>query len=118
MPLVHVKRSSENVSYAVITEIISSIPEMVAKHLTVESRPEARLTAKDVSVHFSEKHEFDIMTSDVEIVVQANFYKERSEGLDDKARWIVHDICEAAKISSLKISVWIQLGYGGYFATL
>lgn len=114
MPKVFVRHTLEALPETIIKQLCESIPRLVADGLWVVG---GELEAGDVSVDFSLFGPHDVHGRDVEIEVRANYYPERAEGLNEKARELALAIHQSTASGLRSMSVWITLAHGGYFET-
>lgn len=91
MPFVYVRRNTEKVSDEMTAVLSRALPELVANALSVPNS-DGELTKDDIEVEVRDIGSLDVSTKDVEVIIWAGDYPERSINLDDRREQIIKGI--------------------------
>ncbi len=99
---------NEKMMDGILNKLHEQLRDIVAKHLNVEARPEARLTSDDIDLEFREAGRWDILSHHICIKVMANIYPEREETREARAVAITEDIARLVP-PEITFDVWLPL---------
>lgn len=84
------------------------LPIIVAGALDVPEKEEMRLTPNDIGVKFLYAGPDDVLTHDIEITVEGNFYPERHENLKERTSQIISKVMPLLQVW-VSFYVWVKL---------
>ncbi|MBI2463183.1 MAG: hypothetical protein HYV65_03045 [Candidatus Spechtbacteria bacterium] len=111
MPDVTIRYDRQKVHRAVLDEMRSRLPNIVAEHLCIPETDGA-LTPDDIELNFHAYGPDDLHGKYIlEIIIDANLYRKRSANLDQRTQRIKLDIALILELVETKLMSWFVQGY-------
>jgi len=109
MPVVSLQYKPDRIPKEAIEKLAPALTIFISGALDIPENKDARLKPEDIEVRVTHPHEFNTNAKDLEIMIWAHEYPERSQNIEERKDKIVADVRRFFADYDYNITGWVWI---------